>query len=131
MPDRCGPPTISLGLLLDFAIQNTVHELTVLSELLPKKKENDRKISVVQFAHSTRMVFVKLLAIVKWLKISKKFEPLASIRFFLDQQSQIFIETADRLVKIIREELRFARFVILIFVVAKKFLWGRSHFFMF
>lgn len=110
IPERCGPPTISLSLLLDFAIQNTVHELTILSELLPKKKETDRKISVVEFSHITRMVFVKLLAIVKWLKISKKFESLASIRYFLDEQSQIFVETADRLVSIIREELRFARF---------------------
>uniref|UniRef100_A0A915E4X5 Mediator of RNA polymerase II transcription subunit 14 n=1 Tax=Ditylenchus dipsaci TaxID=166011 RepID=A0A915E4X5_9BILA len=74
-----------------------------------KKKETERKISVVQFAHSTRLIFVKLLAIVKWIKQSKKFEPLTAIRFFLDQQAMHFVDTADRLVAIARDELRFAR----------------------
>ncbi|KAI1700697.1 mediator complex subunit MED14 domain-containing protein [Ditylenchus destructor] len=109
VPDKCGTPTISLALLIDFAVQQTLHELTVLCELLPKKKENDRKISVVQFAHSTRLIFVKLLAIVKWIRQSKKFEPLSAIRYFLDQQASHFVDTADRLVIIAREELRFAR----------------------
>lgn len=111
VPDKSGPPTISLALLIDFAIQHTLHEITILSELLPKKKESDRKINVVHFAHFTRQIFVKLLAIVKWIRISKKFEPLTAIRYFLDQQAQLFVDTADRLVNIARDELRFARFV--------------------
>ncbi|RCN30741.1 mediator complex subunit MED14 [Ancylostoma caninum] len=109
VPDKCGPPTISLNYLLDFAIQQIYHEITVLSELLPKKLDGDRKISLVQFAHSTRMLFVKLLAVVKWVKSSKKFESCAAICYLLDQQSQYFIETADRLVTISREELVMAR----------------------
>ncbi|KHJ94098.1 mediator complex subunit MED14 [Oesophagostomum dentatum] len=109
VPDKCGPPTISLNYLLDFAIQQIYHEITVLSELLPKKLDGDRKISLVQFAHSTRMLFVKLLAVVKWVKSSKKFESCAAICYLLDQQSQYFIETADRLVTISREELVVAR----------------------
>lgn len=44
---------------------------------LPKKLDGDRKISLVQFAHSTRMLFVKLLAVVRWVKSSKKFESCA------------------------------------------------------
>uniref|UniRef100_A0A914CRN8 Mediator of RNA polymerase II transcription subunit 14 n=1 Tax=Acrobeloides nanus TaxID=290746 RepID=A0A914CRN8_9BILA len=64
VPDRCGPPSISLAQLLDFAIQHTYHELTVLTELLPKQNDAAKKISIVQFAHSTRLKFVKLLAIV-------------------------------------------------------------------
>lgn len=109
VPDKCGPPTISLGLLIDFAVQQTYHDLTILTELLPKKKSTDRKISIVQFAHSTRTIFMKLLAIVKWIRISKRFEPLASMRYFLEQQANIFVDTADRLVLIARDELRFAR----------------------
>ncbi|PIO77048.1 mediator complex subunit MED14 [Teladorsagia circumcincta] len=109
VPDKCGPPTISLNYLLDFAIQQIYHEITVLSELLPKKLDGDRKISLVQFAHSTRMLFVKLLAVVKWVKSSKKFESCAAICYLLDQQSQYFVETADRLVTISREELVMAR----------------------
>ena len=34
--------SISLGLLLDFLIQKTYHELTVLSELLPRKMDMER-----------------------------------------------------------------------------------------
>ena len=33
VPDKCGPPTITLGQLIDFAVQQTYHELTVLAEL--------------------------------------------------------------------------------------------------
>lgn len=113
VPDKCGPPTISLALLMDFAIQQTYHDLTILTELLPKKKSTDRKISIVQFAHSTRTIFMKLLAIVKWIRISKRFEPLAAMRYFLEQQSSIFVDTADRLVLIARDELRFARYSII------------------
>ncbi|VDM54959.1 unnamed protein product [Angiostrongylus costaricensis] len=109
VPEKCGPPTISLNYLLDFAIQQIYHEITVLSELLPKKLDGDKKISLVQFAHSTRMLFVKLLAVVKWVKSSKKFESCAAICYLLDQHSQYFVETADRLVAISREELVLAR----------------------
>ena len=48
---------------------------------LPKKLDADRKISIVQFAHSTRTLFIKLLAIVKWLKSSKKFDSCAVSSF--------------------------------------------------
>jgi mediator of RNA polymerase II transcription subunit 14 len=109
VPDRCGPPSISLAQLLDFAIQHTYHELTVLTELLPKKNDAAKKISIVQFAHSTRLKFVKLLAIVKWVKMSKKFDALPKICYFLDQQAMYFIDTADKLVQLAREELVGAR----------------------
>uniref|UniRef100_A0A915PP03 Mediator of RNA polymerase II transcription subunit 14 n=1 Tax=Setaria digitata TaxID=48799 RepID=A0A915PP03_9BILA len=109
VPEKCGPPVIPLGHLIEFAVQQIFHELTVLSELLPKKLDSDRKISIVQFAHSTRVLFIKLLAVVKWVKSSKKFESCASICYFLDQQSQYFVDTADRLVQLAREELVFAR----------------------
>lgn len=109
VPDRCGPPSISLAQLLDFAIQHTYHELTVLTELLPKKNDAAKKISIVQFAHSTRLKFAKLLAIVKWVKMSKKFDSLPKICYFLDQQAMFFIDTADKLVALAREELVGAR----------------------
>jgi len=46
-----------------------------------------------------------VLAIVKWIKISKKFETLSSISYVLDQQSQKFVDTADVLDKIRKEFL--------------------------
>uniref|UniRef100_A0A914LC70 Mediator of RNA polymerase II transcription subunit 14 n=1 Tax=Meloidogyne incognita TaxID=6306 RepID=A0A914LC70_MELIC len=109
VPPQCGPPTVSLALLLDFAIHQTAHELQVLYTLNLQKKAQDRTISVVQFAHSTRLVFVRLLAIVRWLKTNRKFEPLSSIRFLLDEQAARYVETADKLVEIARNELPNAR----------------------
>ncbi|KAK0403253.1 hypothetical protein QR680_016813 [Steinernema hermaphroditum] len=104
-----GPPHIRLSVLLDFAVQQIYHDLTVLAELLPKKMDMDRKISIVKFAHDTRGLFVKILAGVKWLKTAGRFEMCSSIMHFLDQQSMLFIETADRLVELARGELIHAR----------------------
>lgn len=33
VPEKCGPPVISLGHLLELSIQTVYHELNVLSEL--------------------------------------------------------------------------------------------------
>jgi len=109
VPPGYGPPPISLALLMDFAIQQTFHELTILAEMLPNKEQPERKKAIVQFAHASRLMFVKLLSIVKWLRTSKKFEPLASITYFLDVQSNQFVETADRLYELSRVELQKAR----------------------
>lgn len=112
VPPGCGPQTISLAVLMDFAIQQTLHELTILSEMLPMKDYGERQKNIVQFAHATRLMFVKLLSIVKWLRTSKKFEPLASISYFLDLQADQFIQTADRLCELARVELQRARLVL-------------------
>lgn len=109
VPAGCGSQTISLALLMDFAIQQTLHDLTILAEMLPIKEHSERKKSIVQFAHGSRLLFAKLLGIVKWLRTSKKFEPLASINYFLDLQSNQFIETADKLCELARVELQKAR----------------------
>ena len=61
-----GPGSISLALLIDFIIQRTYHELTVLAELLHRKTDMERKIAIYQFATNTRQLFVRLLALVKW-----------------------------------------------------------------
>lgn len=95
-------------MLLDFAIQHSFHELTVLSELLPKKKEGERKISVAQFAHSTRCVFLKMLALVKWLRQTRKLDVSNSINFYLDNIAFEFVESADILAHV-RDELSNAR----------------------
>uniref|UniRef100_A0A914Y7B3 Mediator of RNA polymerase II transcription subunit 14 n=1 Tax=Panagrolaimus superbus TaxID=310955 RepID=A0A914Y7B3_9BILA len=109
VPKEAGPQTISLAVLMDFAIQQSLHELTILSEMLLVKDQPERKKAIVQFAHATRLMFVKLLAVVKWLKQSKKFERLSGICYVLDQQAMCFIETADKLFELARVELQQAR----------------------
>ncbi|XP_076370105.1 mediator complex subunit 14 isoform X1 [Tachypleus tridentatus] len=104
-----GGGTIPLGRLIEFILQKTYHDLTVLAELLPRKTDMDRKIEIVQFASRTRQLFVRLLALVKWAASASKVEKCAAIMGFLDKQSSLFIETADVLTKMARETLVHAR----------------------
>ncbi|KAI4459735.1 mediator complex subunit [Holotrichia oblita] len=100
---------ISLGVLIDFIVQRTYHELTVLAELLPRKTDMERKIEIYNFATRTRQLFVRLLALVKWANSASKVEKSARIMAFLDKQSLLFVETADILAKMARETLVQAR----------------------
>ncbi|XP_071034254.1 mediator of RNA polymerase II transcription subunit 14 isoform X1 [Parasteatoda tepidariorum] len=101
--------TISLGRLIDFILQRTYHELTVLAELLPRKTDMERKIEIVQFASRTRQLFIRLLALVKWAASASKVEKCAAIMAFLDKQSMLFVEMADMLSVMSRETLVNAR----------------------
>ncbi|GAB6020174.1 Mediator of RNA polymerase II transcription subunit 14 [Chamberlinius hualienensis] len=101
--------SISLSVIVDFILQRTYHELTVLTELLPRKTDMERKIEIVQFANRTRQLFVRLLALVKWAGSASKVDKCASIMAFLDKQSMLFIDTADMLSRMARETLVHAR----------------------
>ncbi|OXU18250.1 hypothetical protein TSAR_004954 [Trichomalopsis sarcophagae] len=101
--------SISLGLLIDFIIQRTYHELTVLAELLPRKTDMERKIEIYNFSARTRQLFVRLLALVKWASSATKVEKSAHIMAFLDKHSLLFVDTADILARMARETLVHAR----------------------
>lgn len=107
-----GPPgqgTIQLSTLIDYIIQRTYHDLSVLSELLPRRTDMERKIDIVQFASRTRLLFVRLLALVKWANSASKVDKCGMISSFLDQQAMLFVDTADRLARMARETLVQAR----------------------
>ena len=79
-----GPPagggpagTISLSTLMDLILQRTHHELVVLSELLPRKTDMEKKIEIVQFISRTRQLFIRLLALVKWANSASKVDKCA------------------------------------------------------
>ncbi|XP_049856745.1 mediator of RNA polymerase II transcription subunit 14 [Schistocerca gregaria] len=101
--------SISLGILIDFIIQRTYHELTVLAELLPRKTDMERKIEIYNFSARTRQLFVRLLALVKWANSASKVDKSAQIMAFLDKQSMLFVDTADMLARMARETLVHAR----------------------
>ncbi|BFZ09810.1 hypothetical protein BsWGS_12849 [Bradybaena similaris] len=101
--------TIPLALLIEYGLQRTYHELVVLSELLPRKTDMDRKIEIFQFASRTRQLFVRLLALVKWANSASKVDKCVDICNFLEQQSMFFVETADSLHKMAKETLASAR----------------------
>uniref|UniRef100_A0A4X2JSE2 Mediator of RNA polymerase II transcription subunit 14 n=1 Tax=Vombatus ursinus TaxID=29139 RepID=A0A4X2JSE2_VOMUR len=81
----------------------------VLTDLLPRKSDVERKIEIVQFASRTRQLFVRLLALVKWANNAGKVEKCAMISSFLDQQAILFVDTADRLASLARDALVHAR----------------------
>ncbi|XP_066901143.1 mediator of RNA polymerase II transcription subunit 14 [Halyomorpha halys] len=100
---------ISLGVLIEFIVQRTYHELTVLAELLPRKTDMERKVEIFNFSVRTRQLFVRLLALVKWANSASKVDKSAHIMAFLDKQSMLFVETADMLARMSRETLVHAR----------------------
>ncbi|XP_015775975.1 PREDICTED: mediator of RNA polymerase II transcription subunit 14-like [Acropora digitifera] len=106
-----GSTKINLSMLIDFLLQKTYHELTVLSELLPRKSDIERKIEIVQFASRTRQQFVRLLALVKWAASAERVDKYQAMSTILDKQSMLFIDTADMLARMSRESLVKARFV--------------------
>ncbi|XP_054267906.1 mediator of RNA polymerase II transcription subunit 14-like [Macrosteles quadrilineatus] len=101
--------SISLGVLIDFIVQRTYHELTVLAELLPRKTDIERKIEIYTFSARTRQLFVRLLALVKWANSASKVDKSAHIMAFLDKQSMLFVDTADQLARMARDTLVQAR----------------------
>ncbi|KAG8450511.1 hypothetical protein GDO86_002968 [Hymenochirus boettgeri] len=98
-----------LSTLIDFLLQRTYQEINVLADLLPRKTDMERKIEIVQFASRTRQLFVRLLALVKWANNAGKVEKCAMISNFLDQQTILFVDTADRLASLARDALVHAR----------------------
>ncbi|TRY59331.1 hypothetical protein DNTS_033558 [Danionella cerebrum] len=100
---------VRLSLLIEYLLQRTYHEITLLAELLPRKTDMERKIEIVQFASRTRQLFVRLLALVKWASNAGKVEKCAMISSFLDQQAYLFVDSADRLASLARDALVHAR----------------------
>ncbi|XP_040194038.1 mediator of RNA polymerase II transcription subunit 14 isoform X3 [Rana temporaria] len=98
-----------LSTLIDYLLQRTYQEINVLADLLPRKTDMERKIEIVQFASRTRQLFVRLLALVKWANNAGKVEKCAMISSFLDQQTILFVDTADRLASLARDALVHAR----------------------
>uniref|UniRef100_G1U7B5 Mediator of RNA polymerase II transcription subunit 14 n=1 Tax=Oryctolagus cuniculus TaxID=9986 RepID=G1U7B5_RABIT len=102
-------PGYRLSTLIEFLLHRAYSELMVLTDLLPRKSDVERKIEIVQFASRTRQLFVRLLALVKWADNAGKVEKCAMISSFLDQQAILFVDTADRLASLARDALVHAR----------------------
>ena len=83
----------------------TYHDLTVLAELLPRKTDMERKVEIFNYASRTRMIMVRLLALVKWASSASKVDKCVSIMNFCQRSAGIFMETADLMAKMSRETL--------------------------
>jgi mediator of RNA polymerase II transcription subunit 14 len=102
---QSGGGQISLSVLIDFMVQRAYHDLVVLGELLPRKTDMERKVEVFNYSSRTRMLFVRLLALVKWAGHASKVDKCNSIQMYLDRQSGLLTETADSLARMARETL--------------------------
>lgn len=98
--------SISLGELLNCLIQATYHDLSLLSELLPRKSDMEKKIEIVKFCKKSKHRFVRLLALANWAASSDKIQDFTQISAFLDDQAQRYIDTADRLLYQSQVELK-------------------------
>ena len=67
-----GSNNVSLNQLIEYLVQKIYHELNVMAELLPRKTDMERKVMIFQFAARARMLFVRLLALVKWASSASK-----------------------------------------------------------
>jgi mediator of RNA polymerase II transcription subunit 14 len=105
MADRGSGTSIRLSLLIDSLLQKTYHDLNVLSELLPRKSDVERKIEIVKFASKTRQQFISLLAVVKWAASAKRVDECQEIAQQLEQKSLLFVDTADQLFRLSRDLL--------------------------
>uniref|UniRef100_A0A0K0DSV7 Mediator of RNA polymerase II transcription subunit 14 n=1 Tax=Strongyloides stercoralis TaxID=6248 RepID=A0A0K0DSV7_STRER len=124
VPQSHNSGMISLDLLLKLASHKVSQELIVLSELIPKAYDQSKKISLVEFSFVAMNLFSKILALVKWYRYFKKYRLCTPIQYFLDQQSQIFRDTADALCGIARVELSGARLPYFEMQSALNNIWG-------
>jgi mediator of RNA polymerase II transcription subunit 14 len=85
--------------LIEYLVQKIYHELNVLAELLPRKTDMERKVMIFQFASRTRMLFVRLLALVKWASSASKVDKCNKIMDFLDRQSSLFTDLQESMIK--------------------------------
>jgi len=102
---QAGGQMMSLSVLIEMLVQRTYHDLTILAELLPRKTDMERKIEIFNFASRTRMMFVRLLALVKWASSAGKVEKCSNIVMFLEKQSSMFLDTANQMAGMARETL--------------------------
>ena len=75
-----GGGQISLAALMENLVQRAYHELVVLGELLPRKTDMERKVEIFNFTSRTRMLLVRLLALVKWAGNASKVDKCNSIQ---------------------------------------------------
>lgn len=98
---------IPLSILLESAIQRTYHQLMIMTDMLQATSDKERKIKIVAYSCKTRLLFMRIYALVKFLKSAHI--NVTNILNFLDQQSFIFVDTADFLFHLAKVKLVNAR----------------------
>ncbi|XP_075263197.1 mediator of RNA polymerase II transcription subunit 14-like isoform X2 [Convolutriloba macropyga] len=101
--------TVKLSLIIERAIQTAYHELMVLTELLPRKPDVERKVELCKWCVRTRQMLVRVLALAKWAAGASRVDGSAQMTHFLHTQASYFVMTADRLHIMANEDLANAK----------------------
>ena len=107
MNPNCQERFIPLSYILDGAIQRSYHQLMIMTDMLQATSDKERKIKIVAYSCKTRLLFMRIYALVKFLKSAHI--NVTNILSFLDQQSFIFVDTADFLYHLAKVKLVNAR----------------------
>lgn len=102
------PKTIRLLDMIDTLIQKSYHDLVVLAEVELNRgttSDMDKKIAIMKYLSRTRNYFIRFLALLEWSSSMSKVEKCFQIVDYLEEQSGVFVETADVLVRMARETL--------------------------
>jgi hypothetical protein len=59
---------LPLSFILENAIQRTYHELMLMAEMFQSKSDRDRKIKLLEYAYKTRQLFIRIYALVKFIR---------------------------------------------------------------
>ncbi len=59
---------IPLSYILDGAIQRSYHQLMIMTDMLQATSDKERKIKIVAYSCKTRLLFMRIYALVKFLK---------------------------------------------------------------
>ncbi|CAF0747923.1 unnamed protein product [Adineta ricciae] len=100
---------IRLSDLLRAAVQKTYHELYTMADVLVHKSALERKIELVGFVYRTRQLFIRILAIVKWVATTGRVTACEDIQNFLEIRAQLIRHTSDTLALLARGKLLEAR----------------------
>lgn len=105
VPASSSANQVPLAQLIEFIVQRSYHDLSVLAELLPRKTDMERKIEIFNYASRTRMLLIRLQALVKWASSASKVDKCVSIMAFCERSAQVFMDTADAMARMSRETL--------------------------
>ncbi|CAD5230373.1 unnamed protein product [Bursaphelenchus okinawaensis] len=102
VPDDNNPESKPLSFILEQAVNYTYEEFLSITQ-----KQGINQIEFLKYSHSTRCKFVKLYALVKWIKSWQKFDQLNKINYFLDDISAQFVDTTEFLLFMDQIEMPF------------------------
>jgi len=99
---------IPLKLIYERVIQNYYSELQNLSETLPTKSNEQKKVEIFKLVQNLNQSAVKLLVLIRWAKQSKEVLKCKNICDFLEEQNSYFRGAADALFTV-HQEMNLAR----------------------